>query len=537
MDAHTRRRNHGTHLRRSLGVSLALVAWCLPAAAAGPRFVVFSSAHVILDEALGMPASMAQPANCTTPRYGTLERASQGLLYKPSLAFWSVGRDEFACPGIFEGSMSAVELVAAEPQIVTRHTFDDAGGGSTPWTIVDPEARLHVGTAAALAGQRGAGVSSGLDAAYLDGLLSAIPVGPISGEGYQPTSGGQQVRLPRPGGGIGLTVTPSEDAIVMAWHTTRSAADARVRLRRVADAYQITLEDGLGRATTPVPLAPGEHRLRLDWWRPDPALGVFQGGCRLFVNGRAVAQLSWPTEVDEHTEPVAFRAGVATESPAPSFAFDIDEVYVARGRQPGGAFAQSDFEAGAPQEWSEEAVAPQITPAAAIHGNFGLEVPLAQPLRGVYRDTRPSQLAGLRMSFSLRSIDGLLPEVDMSGAVTVLAAQSEERGAATAAFRLQLRGTGPRFEFVARLDDGTELTLPWITPESTSHHLALQWLAASSPLAADGVLRVFSDGLLVGELTGLDNDRLRIETLRLGASAPSSVASTGGLAFDDLRAW
>jgi hypothetical protein len=493
---------------------------------------VFAPAHIITDQSVGLVTGTLQSAVCTTPRFGTLERVSQGLLYRPRLTFWSVGRDEFSCPGLVQGPPT-VELLAPGVQVASRYDFD-AVSTSTPWTLTDPEGRLSVGSAGALQGDQGAQVRSGQRAAYLEVPLNLVPAFATLGEGYQPTSGGQQVRLPRPGGGGGLATT--DDVILMAWSTTRSAADARVRLRRLAEAYEISLEGGGGSRSTSVVLPYGEHRLRLDGWAPDPSLGVLLGGWRLLVDGRAVAQLTWPSEADAQTRLVSFRAGAAADSAESAFPFDIDNVYVARASAPAPLIVHGDFESGAPSEWGEEAPAPQVTTSAAIYGQYGLELPLAAALRGTYRDMRPEQASELGLTFALRSISGV-PEVGPSP-LPVLAAEPYDSGG-PAAVRLQLaRADGAaRYEFVVRLDDGTERVLPWNAPSSSVRHVAIQWLAASSGLAADGALRVFSDGVLVGELAGLANHAERVESLRVGASGPANLLANGTLAIDNLRAW
>lgn len=527
------RRRHGTYQPRSLGVLLALLTWSLPAAAAPERVVIFGSEQVVVPRPLSLDASLTQPP-CTAPRYGVLESTGAGLSYRPSLAFWSVGRDAIVCPSLAEGTSSAVELVAAQPQVVTGYGFDSPPPVATTslWTTVDPQSRLVVSGAAALRGLQGAGVQSGHLAAYVESRLQG---GDFQGEGYQPTSGGQQVRLPRPGGG-GLIETSWDPVVLMSWATTRASADVRVKLRRLTNDYEVWLEAGSGRATAPVPVAAGEHRLRLDWWRPFPELGVTRGGTRLFVDGRVVAQITLPLEVDEWTRPRAFRAGAVSDSPAPTFPFDIDELYVARSFGPGAALVQSDFEAGTPPEWDHDAMAPQVSAAAAISGQFGLEVPLAPSLRGSHLDPRPTQLEELRVTYGVRTVGWTDIELGAESLPMLAGERSTSQGWMPA-FRWQLgRSTGTeRFEFVARLDDGTERILPWIVPDGTARQVAVQWLAASDPRAADGVLRVFADGLLVGELTGLDNDGLRIDALRVGTWG--QAAAYGTLAIDDLRAW
>ena len=64
----------------------------------------------------------------------------------------------------------------------------------------------------------------------------------------------------------------------------------------------------------------------------------------------------------------------------------------------------------------------------------------------------------------------------------------------------------------------------------------VEWLAATRPAAANGRLRLWVDGTIAGELSGLANGDSKVESVRLGAKNVDPL--TGGLLlYDDYESW
>ena len=87
----------------------------------------------------------------------------------------------------------------------------------------------------------------------------------------------------------------------------------------------------------------------------------------------------------------------------------------------------------------------------------------------------------------------------------------------------------------ARQDDGSQADTDWVPLTRGPHRLEVDWIRASGPDAKDGRFRFWLDGMLVGDLTGLDNNRQPIEFVRLGALSVKGAAA-GPLRFDHFQA-
>ena len=91
--------------------------------------------------------------------------------------------------------------------------------------------------------------------------------------------------------------------------------------------------------------------------------------------------------------------------------------------------------------------------------------------------------------------------------------------AATVVLRLEIRNTNGAYQVRAALrnDGNLYANTAWFAVPDASHSLELDWAAASAPGVNDGGIRLFVDGQLRAQLTGVDNDTRRIESIRLGA--------------------
>jgi Domain of unknown function (DUF4832)/Domain of unknown function (DUF4874) len=104
-----------------------------------------------------------------------------------------------------------------------------------------------------------------------------------------------------------------------------------------------------------------------------------------------------------------------------------------------------------------------------------------------------------------------------------------------AVLRVQLRQFSGTYQLRARalLDDGTTwINTNWFAISNASHLLEVSWQAATGSGTNNGGLAFWIDGAQAANLTGLDNDRERIDRVRLGGLAGVDTGTRGTYYFD-----
>ena len=84
-----------------------------------------------------------------------------------------------------------------------------------------------------------------------------------------------------------------------------------------------------------------------------------------------------------------------------------------------------------------------------------------------------------------------------------------------------------------RRDDGTRAETPFATLSDGPHFIEIDWRRASAPGLTDGGFDLRIDGSIVGSLTGLANNTLGIDFVRLGVLSAKSGAG-GTMYFDEF---
>jgi hypothetical protein len=85
------------------------------------------------------------------------------------------------------------------------------------------------------------------------------------------------------------------------------------------------------------------------------------------------------------------------------------------------------------------------------------------------------------------------------------------------------------------LNDGTTWTnSPWFSLTDMAHFIELDWQASSSPGALDGGLTLWLDGSQQVDLTGVDNDTRRMDSVLLGAVSGIDTSTRGTYYFDSF---
>ena len=85
-----------------------------------------------------------------------------------------------------------------------------------------------------------------------------------------------------------------------------------------------------------------------------------------------------------------------------------------------------------------------------------------------------------------------------------------------------------------RTDAGKYSFTSWHAISDAAHVIEVDWQASSSAGANDGYLSLWLDNVLQQTRSGIDNDTLRVEDVRLGPSGGIDSATSGTEFFDDF---
>jgi len=209
----------------------------------------------------------------------------------------------------------------------------------------------------------------------------------------------------------------------------------------------------------------------------------------------------------------------------------VDETY----QQPDLDFVFDDgFESGDLSAWSNSVTGDgnlSATAAAAIEGNYGLQATVAGQTDFYVQDESPAGDAGYRSRFYFDPDSVTIPNEEH---VDLFSAQDATLGTA---FYVRLRAVDGEYQIAAiAVDDNQQETeTDWYTLTNSPHAVELAWQAASSSGAGNGSLALWIDGEEAEQLSGIDNDTLRINEVRLGVMSPSSTAISGSIYFDAFR--
>ncbi|MCB1033782.1 MAG: cadherin-like domain-containing protein, partial [Acidobacteria bacterium] len=151
---------------------------------------------------------------------------------------------------------------------------------------------------------------------------------------------------------------------------------------------------------------------------------------------------------------------------------------------------------------------------AAAEGSYGFRVAPAAATTQLYlQDVSPAEETHFRSGFLLHTHDFVLAGGDQ---INLFTGFSPGRNAFTV--RMADGPEGLQLLLVLSKDGGGVTSAQAVDlGEGAWHRVFVDWWAASAPGAKDGGGRLWVDGLLAGELLGLDNDELRVATVRLGA--------------------
>ena len=104
----------------------------------------------------------------------------------------------------------------------------------------------------------------------------------------------------------------------------------------------------------------------------------------------------------------------------------------------------------------------------------------------------------------------------------------------TTVLQVEFRFSGGKYQLrVLILDDGTTFTSSgWLKITDAPHSIELDWRASTAAGANSGGLTLWIDGVQQANITGIDNDTRRIESVRLGALTEIDTGTRGTYYFD-----
>jgi hypothetical protein len=175
------------------------------------------------------------------------------------------------------------------------------------------------------------------------------------------------------------------------------------------------------------------------------------------------------------------------------------------------------------------------TPAASLSGaGMGLQAAVDDTAGLYVQDDEPNNENRYRARFRLDP-NGFDPG-ETAGKrrtrVLILFEQAPTRRLAA----VVLRRLGGQYSLQARVrrDDDTQADTGFITITDAPHTIELDWRRATSPIAGNGRLDLWIDGVLRSTLTGLDNNASSVDFVRLGALSVKATA-TGTLFLDGFE--
>jgi len=516
-------------IRVSLVPRLAALMLCLGACGLAPAEAL-EPPLVALIPPSGGPYTLAAAALPRPPRairsaafHGSVRLAGQDLVYAPDLGFWALGSDRF----VYDADGGGVTVV------LVRATWPVAAGSDferplpSPWRAEGT--RLQIGLRGAVFGRGGLGITAGATDAFVaigmppapEPSLPSPPLADPGGDaGHGVSTGGTIVidaNLLRPAPEIMTLYEAAPDA--------SAQPGIRLYLTKQGDGYGLvagTLVDGVPAQQTPqaIPLSAGPHRWSLEWWRLEPG-ATGPTGLRLTVDDGLPASLSGASSGEE-PELADHRFGsieVKSTTPPP---VRMDNLWIRRGALYGdelgpaaSAVMVADVQRQSAWRWDR----------GPVWNEPGEWTSLAPPVAG--GSPWRLDLSDPETVYNVRVVLQLGREPVREETLLLVGESAPQRGQAREVMGLRLRAAGAQTLIQAFAGDAATAAAAVAGP----HVVELQWRAATSETARDGLLRLWLDGAAAGAIGGIGG-QIAISALRLAPGRPGTA-----WAVDALETW
>lgn len=190
------------------------------------------------------------------------------------------------------------------------------------------------------------------------------------------------------------------------------------------------------------------------------------------------------------------------------------------------------FESGNLSAWSSSSIDGgnlSVSSAAALVGTRGLQA-LINDNNSIYvRDNLPNAEPRYRARFYF---DPNSIRMTASNAHYIFQGYTSS---GTAILRIELRYYNGYQIRASLLNDSSSFSnTSWFTISDAPHFIELDWRAATSAATHDGGLTLWIDAAQKANLTAVDNDTRRIDSIRLGAVSGIDSGTRGTYTFDDF---
>jgi hypothetical protein len=194
-----------------------------------------------------------------------------------------------------------------------------------------------------------------------------------------------------------------------------------------------------------------------------------------------------------------------------------------------------DFETGDLSLWSAQRADGgdlRTSAAAAVIGAQGLEA-LIDDGNGIYvSDERPDQEAHYRVSFYLHPAS-----IPMADGDSFLILRALHGSASALQANLEYVAGAHRLVLAAADDAGSWRLGSPVVLGSSANLIEIEWGAASADGANDGFTTLWVNGVRQVDLTGLDNDAGRVDSVRIGAVGGIDSGTRGMVFFDEFESY
>lgn len=200
--------------------------------------------------------------------------------------------------------------------------------------------------------------------------------------------------------------------------------------------------------------------------------------------------------------------------------------------RPNDLIFKDDFETGGVLAWSSgklDGGDVHASTAGAMAGIYGLAVDIDDNNQAHLTDHTPAAERSYRSRFLFFGNQMPMAAGDR---FTIFGVYNDT--ALVAMIELRRNGMFHEMRLVARQDEGTTRSSPWLGFDNNGHAVLFEWAAASAPGAADGHARLQLDGGPEVALDGLANGNLRVERALLGAVSGVDTGTRGSIYFDEF---
>jgi len=229
--------------------------------------------------------------------------------------------------------------------------------------------------------------------------------------------------------------------------------------------------------------------------------------------------------------PTATNTALPTNTPTPTSIFTPTATFTP---PPDSIFADS-FEVGNLSAWSSATTDGgnlSVSTAAALVGSQGMQA-LINDNNSIYViDDSSSAEPHYRVRFYFDPNTIAMASNDAH--LIFLGRTANGTTTGTTVLQVELRFSGGKYQIRALiLDDATTFTSSgWFTISDAPHPIELDWRASTAAGANNGGLTLWTDGVQRANITGIDNDTRRIESVRLGALTGIDTGTRGTYYFD-----